>query len=248
MKPKDRLRDHEREEIIPIMKPLSKVALLTCATALFATSTFAQSNEEKRLQAAGEVLTEIMSTSDKAIPQELLENSQCAIVIPGMKKGAFIIGGKFGKGFFVCRSKSGQGWGSPAGVRVEGGSVGFQIGGSENDVVLLVMNKKGADRLLSSQFKLGGEASVAAGPVGRTSSAQTDAMMSAEILSYSRSRGVFAGLSLEGSTLRQDLDVNKELYGKTLTNKEIIEQNPKAPAAAKALISELNKYSPRKSK
>jgi SH3 domain-containing YSC84-like protein 1 len=216
---------------------------------LMAASTvvFAQSGEEKRLQAAGEVLTEIMSVADKAIPQELLEKSQCAVVIPGLKKGAFIIGGKFGKGFFMCRKANGQGWGSPAGVRVEGGSVGFQIGGSENDVVLLVMNKKGADRLMASQFKLGGEASVAAGPVGRTSSAMTDAMMSAEILSYSRSRGVFAGISLEGSTLRQDLDVNKELYGKTMTNKEIIEQNPKPPAAAKALMTQLNKYSPRKS-
>lgn len=207
----------------------------------------AQSAEEKRLMQAGDVLAEIMSVKDKAIPQELLEKSECAIVIPGLKKGAFIIGGKYGRGFFVCRQKDGTGWGSPATVKVEGGSVGFQIGGSENDIVLLVMNKKGAERLVSSQFKLGGEASVAAGPVGRTSSANTDALMTAEMLSYSRSRGVFAGISLEGSTLRQDLDANKDLYGKTLTNKEIIEQAPPPPAAAKKLLAELNKYSARKS-
>lgn len=212
-----------------------------------ASGLMAQSNEEKRLKAAGEVLEEIMAVKDKAIPQELLEKSECAIVVPSLKKGAFIIGGKYGKGFFVCRQKSGTGWGSPASITIEGGSVGFQIGGSENDVVLLVMNKRGVDRLLSSQFKLGGEASVAAGPVGRTSSANTDAFMTAEILSYSRSRGVFAGISLEGSTLRQDLDANKDLYGKTMTNKEVIEQNPKAPAAAAKMLAELNKYSARKS-
>ncbi len=212
----------------------------------FGGAALAASNEEKRLDRAGEVLTEIMGTADKAIPQELLEKSECAVIIPGLKKGAFIIGGKYGRGFFTCR-KPNVGWGSPAAIIVEGGSVGFQIGGSENDVILLVMNKKGAERLLNNQFKLGGEASVAAGPVGRTSSAQTDVLMTAEILSYSRSRGVFAGVSLEGSTLRQNLDGNKELYGKTMTNKEVIEQNPAAPAAAKKLLALLSKYSARKS-
>ncbi len=212
------------------------------------TTLFAQSNEEKRLKAAGDVLHEIMEIRDKAIPQELLDKSECAVVIPGMKKGAFIIGGKYGKGFFTCRNLNGDGWGSPASVIVEGGSVGFQIGGSENDVILLVMNKKGANRLLNNQFKLGGEASVAAGPVGRTTSAQTDILLTAEILSYSRSRGVFAGISLEGSTLRQDLDSNKDLYGKTMTNKEIIEGNPKPPAAAATLLADLSKFSPRKAK
>lgn len=224
---------------------MKKIALVGL---IFAGGLFAQSNEEKRLKAAGEVLKEIMDVADKAIPQDLLDKSECAVVIPGLKKAAFVIGGKFGRGFFTCRNKNGDGWGSPAGVSVEGGSVGFQIGGSESDVILLVMNKRGADRLLSSQFKLGGEASVAAGPVGRTSSAQTDALLTAEILSYSRSRGVFAGLSLEGSTLRQSLDVNKDLYGKTMTNKEIIEGNPKPPAAAGDLLGALNKYSPRKAK
>lgn len=211
-------------------------------------SIFAQSNEEKRLKAAGDVLHEIMEVREKAIPQDLLDKSECAVVIPSLKKGAFIIGGKYGKGFFTCRNVNGDGWGSPASVIVEGGSVGFQVGGSESDVILLVMNKKGANRLLNNQFKLGGEASVAAGPVGRTTSAQTDIMLTAEILSYSRSRGVFAGISLEGATLRQDLDGNKDLYGKTMTNKEIIESNPKPPAAASGMLGDLNKFSPRKSK
>lgn len=211
-------------------------------------SIFAQSNEEKRLKAAGDVLHEIMEVREKAIPQDLLDKSECAVVIPGLKKGAFIFGGKYGKGFFTCRNASGDGWGSPASIIVEGGSVGFQIGGSESDVILLVMNKKGANRLLNNQFKLGGEASVAAGPVGRTTSAQTDILLTAEILSYSRSRGVFAGISLEGATLRQDLDGNKDLYGKTMTNKEIIESNPKPPAAASGMLGDLNKFSPRKSK
>lgn len=223
------------------MKHISALLALGCALSLSA-----ESNGEKRLKAAGDVLHEVMQIKDKAIPQELLDKSECAVIIPGLKKGAFIFGGKYGKGFFTCRKSDGTGWGSPAGVTVEGGSVGFQIGGSESDVILLVMNKKGADRLLTSQFKLGGEASVAAGPVGRTSSAQTDALLTAEILSYSRSRGVFAGLSLEGSTLRQDLDVNKELYGQTMTNKEIIAGDPKPPAAGKLLLADLNKYSPRK--
>ncbi len=218
-----------------------------CLLAAMSASLLAQSDELKRLERAGEVLTEIMGVADKAIPQELLDKSECTVIVPGMKKAAFILGGKYGKGFFVCRKDSG-GWGSPAAIIVEGGSVGFQIGGSENDVVLLVMNKRGVNRLLSNQFKLGGEASVAAGPVGRTSSAQTDVLMTAEMLSYSRSRGVFAGLSLEGSTLRQDLDGNKDLYGKTMTNKEVIEQNPAAPKQAQKLLALLGKYSARQSK
>ncbi|MDX2267799.1 MAG: lipid-binding SYLF domain-containing protein [Bryobacter sp.] len=214
--------------------------------ALVGSLAFAQKEESERLEAAADVFQEIMGVSDKAIPQELLDKSECAIVVPGLKKAAFVFGGKFGRGYFVCR-KAGGGWGSPASIRMEGGSFGFQIGGSEMDVVLLVMNKKGADRLLSNQFKLGGEASAAAGPVGRTSTASTDAYMTAEMLSYSRSRGVFAGISLEGSTVRQDLDANRRLYGKTLTNKEIIETNPAGPAAAKKLVGVLNKYSARKS-
>jgi lipid-binding SYLF domain-containing protein len=163
-----------------------------------------------------------------------------------MKKGAFIVGAKYGRGFVTCRKEGGVGWSAPGGVRVEGGSVGFQIGGSETDVVMLVMNERGASRLLSSKFTLGGDASVAAGPVGRSVTAQTDATMRAEILSWSRSRGVFAGISLQGATLRQDEDANTGLYGKKITNREIVTANTTPPADAAPLLAALNKYSSRK--
>jgi SH3 domain-containing YSC84-like protein 1 len=200
----------------------------------------------KRLRTAGVVFTEIMGTPDKGIPQELLESSQCLVIVPGMKKAAFIVGGNYGRGFMMCRHASGLGWSAPAGVKVEGGSVGFQIGGSETDVIMLVMNKRGAEKLLSSKFTLGADASVAAGPVGRTSSAYTDAKLHAEILSYSRSRGAFAGISLDGATLRPDHDANGELYGKKLTNEQIVMGTIKSPAAGAKLTAELNKYSARK--
>jgi lipid-binding SYLF domain-containing protein len=184
-----------------------------------------------------------MSATDKAIPRDLLQKSQCLVIVPGVKQGAFIVGGKYGKGFISCRRHLGSGWSAPAGVIVEGGSFGFQIGGSETDAVMLVMNERGAEKLLSSKFTLGADASVAGGPVGRSSSADTDAKMQAEILTYSRARGVFAGISLDGATLRPDKDANAELYGSELTNKGIVMGNSNAPASASALIAELNKYS-----
>jgi lipid-binding SYLF domain-containing protein len=161
-----------------------------------------------------------------------------------MKKGAFIIGAKYGRGFISCRKASGQGWTAPGAVRVEGGSVGFQIGGSETDVIMLVMNERGKDKLLASKFTVGGDASAAAGPVGRTAAAQTDAQMRAELLTYSRSRGLFAGVSLDGATLRYDADANKNLYGRQISNREIVNNDVPAPAAATDLIGLLNKYSP----
>ena len=165
----------------------------------------------QRLDEAVAVFQDIMATPDRSIPQDLLDNAHCIVIVPGLKKGAFIIGGKYGKGFISCR-RQGGGWSAPGTVRVEGGSLGFQIGGSESDVVMLVMNERGAAKLLSSKFTLGGEGEVAAGPVGREASAQTDAKMHAEILSWSRARGVFAGISLQGATLRQDLDDNAVMY------------------------------------
>ena len=199
-----------------------------------------------RLKTSAAVLTEIMAAPDKGIPQELLESSECIVIVPGMMKGAFIVGGNYGRGFLLCRQPSGSGWSAPAGVKMEGGSVGFQIGGSETDVIMLVMNKRGAEKLLSSKFTLGADASVAAGPVGRTSSADTDLKMHAEILTYSRSRGVFAGVSLDGATLRPDDESNAELYHTKRTNQEIVMGNTKAPAAASQLREELNRYSARK--
>ncbi|HYL75237.1 MAG TPA: lipid-binding SYLF domain-containing protein [Bryobacteraceae bacterium] len=220
---------------------LTHVALLSLGAGLL----FGASDAPKRLDAAADVITEIMASPDKGIPQDLLDKSECVVVVPGLKKGAFIVGGKYGKGFMLCR-KAGAGWSAPGSIRVEGGSFGFQIGGSETDVILLVMNQGGVKKLLSSKFTLGADASAAAGPVGRTSSAATDAQMHAEILTYSRARGLFAGVSLEGATLRPDDDWNKELYGKAMTNQEIVTGNTQPPAAAKSLMSALNKYSSRR--
>ncbi|MCC7237820.1 MAG: lipid-binding SYLF domain-containing protein [Bryobacterales bacterium] len=201
-----------------------------------------------RLDKAAVVFDEVMGISDKAIPQTLLDKSECVVLVPGMKKGAFIFGAKYGRGFISCRGTGGAGWSAPGAVRVEGGSFGFQIGGSETDVIMLVMNERGVDRLLRSKFTLGGDASVAAGPVGRSASAQTDAMMTAEILTWSRARGVFAGVSLQGATLRQDISVNADLYGKAYENSQIVKSGLEAPEPAKKMISLLTKYSARKSR
>lgn len=220
---------------------ITKVAFLTLSAGLL----YGANDAVKRLDDAADVISEIMSAPDKGIPQDLLEKAQCVVVVPGLKKGAFIIGGKYGKGFMLCR-KAGAGWSAPGSVRVEGGSIGFQIGGSESDVVLLVMNESGVKKLLSSKFTVGADASAAAGPVGRTSTAETDAQMHAEILTYSRARGLFAGISLDGATLRPDDDWNKELYGKKTTNQAIVLGNTPAPAGAAKLISVLNKFSSRK--
>ena len=199
----------------------------------------------ERLGEAASVFTEIMATPDNGIPQELLETAHCIVIVPNLKTGAFIFGAKYGKGYLFCRNKSGSGWSAPGTVRIEGGSVGFQIGGSTTDLIMLVMSERGADKLLSSKFTLGAEGSVAAGPVGRTATAQTDAQMHAEILSWSRSQGVFAGLALEGATLRQDLDDNATLYGKKLTNRDIVTHGRAAPKSAAPLLALLNKYSVR---
>ena len=199
-----------------------------------------------RLNASDEVLNDIMRAPDKGIPQDLLEKSQCVVIVPGVKKGAFIFGGKYGRGYILCRASSGKGWSAPGGVTVEGGSFGFQIGGEETDAVMLVMSKRGAEKLLSSKFTLGGDASVAAGPVGRTSSADTDLKMQAEILTYSRSRGVFAGISLNGATLRPDKESNKELYRNSHSNQQIVMGKTVPPRAASALRADLAKYSLRR--
>jgi lipid-binding SYLF domain-containing protein len=219
---------------------------LIAAVAMGAGLLCAQSDATKRLQAATDSFKEVMGTPDKAIPQDLLNKAQCIVIVPGLKKGAFIVGAKYGKGFVACRRKDGVGWTAPAAVRVEGGSVGFQIGGEETDVFMLVRNQKGMDRLLTNKFTLGGDASVAAGPVGRTTQAETDAALTAEILTWSRSRGIFAGISLSGATLRPDPDWNTEMYGRPITNREILTSGIAAPASATALLAELNRYSSRK--
>lgn len=207
----------------------------------------AQTDAAKRLETSADVLREIMDVADRSIPQKLLDKAECVVVVPSLKKGAFIFGAKFGRGFVSCRKQE-AGWGAPGGVRVEGGSFGFQIGGSETDVVMLIMNERGAKRLLDTKFTLGGDASAAAGPVGRTATAETDAMMTAEILTWSRARGLFAGVSLQGATMRSDQDANSELYGSKLLNKDIVLSDRAVPEASKKFHELLNKYSSRRAK
>ena len=196
-----------------------------------------------RLGEAAAVFSEVMATPDKGIPQDLLDKAHCIVIVPSLKMAAFLVGGKYGKGYISCRNKGGSGWSAPATVRIEGGSFGFQIGGSTTDLIMLVMSERGADKLLSSKFTLGAEGSVAAGPVGRTATAQTDVQMHAEILSWSRSQGLFAGVALEGATLREDLDDNATLYGSKLANRDIVTNGRAAPQSAAPLMALLNKYS-----
>jgi lipid-binding SYLF domain-containing protein len=186
----------------------------------------------------------MMHASDHGIPQDLIDKARCVVVIPGMKKAGFIFGAKYGRGFAVCRHHGGVGWSAPAAMRVEGGSVGFQIGASDTDVVLLVKGDKGMKHLLADKFTIGADATAAAGPVGRAASAQTDAELHAEILSYSRSRGLFAGISLEGATLRPDEESDHELYGRDVTNREILTGEFKTPASAMKFEHALNRESP----
>jgi lipid-binding SYLF domain-containing protein len=228
---------------------MKRAAILAVIAAASLLAKDRASETNARLQEASTVFSEIMGAPDKGIPKDLLENAHCIAIVPSMKKGAFIVGAKYGKGFISCRKSARGGWSAPGAIRIEGGSFGFQIGGSETDLILLVMNARGAERLLSSKFTLGGEGDVAAGPVGRSASAQTDAKMTAEILSWSRSRGVFAGLSLQGATLREDSDDNAAMYGrKHLTNRQIVESGRKAPSGGASLLAQLNRYSPREAK
>jgi SH3 domain-containing YSC84-like protein 1 len=223
------------------MKRFNNIAL--AATFLTAASAFANTQDDvaKRLDNARSVITEMMKADDKGVPQDLLMNAHCVIVIPNLKKAGFIVGGQYGKGYASCREKN-RTWTAPAAVRIEGGSFGLQIGAAETDLILLVMNDNGMKHLLESKFQIGGEATAAAGPVGRDVSARTDAMMKAEMLTYSRARGIFAGISLQGSTLRQDLDDNTALYGKSLENKEILSGSVPVPAGAKEFRATLGKF------
>jgi lipid-binding SYLF domain-containing protein len=202
----------------------------------------AETSPDKRLENAMLSFREIMHEPDKGIPRDLFDKAQCIVIIPGVKKAAFIVGGKYGRGFVSCRRGGTGRFGAPAAVRIEGGSYGLQIGGSSTDVFMLIMNESGMKKLLSDKFTIGGEAEAAAGPVGREASARTDVLLHAEILSWSRSRGLFAGLSLEGSTLRPDEGENEKLYGRKISNQQILEGDLKVPPAAQPLIAELNRY------
>lgn len=202
---------------------------------------------EDRLDASADTLTDMMKASDKGIPQDLLDKAKCVVVVPGMKKAGFIIGADYGRGFAACRRAGGVGWTAPAGVRMEGGSIGFQIGATETDIALLVMNDGGMRHLLADKFTIGADATGAAGPVGRDITAKTDVSLQAEILSYSRTHGLFAGISLQGATLRADGTANKELYGRDATNHEILTGDFKTPEMARRFIRALNRESPERS-
>jgi lipid-binding SYLF domain-containing protein len=219
------------------------LARLTLTLLLSATVGFAADDATERIGDAKAVFEEIMSSQDKGIPRDLLAKAHCVVIVPAVKRGGFIVGAQYGKGVATCRNPQGAGWTGVSTVRMEGGSFGLQIGGGETDVVMMVMNETGANKLMKSEFTLGGEGAAMAGPVGRSATAETDAYLRAEILSYSRSRGLFAGLVLKGATLRSDDKDNETLYGKAVRHEEILRGRVQAPAAAATLLDTLSKYS-----
>lgn len=225
---------------------MRKSILILCLGFVAATAVYAANKEQKRLINSGDVMAEIMGVPDN-IPHDVMQKAECVIVFPSVLKAAFVVGASYGRGAMVCRTgKDFNGpWGAPAMYALEGGSVGFQIGGEATDLVLLVMNQQGASSILESKVKLGGDASIAAGPVGRDAAANTDAFMRAEILSYSRTRGAFIGVSLEGSTLRPDDDATADVYGRKLTAKQIIlGGKTRIPVSGRHLVAVLEKNSP----
>jgi SH3 domain-containing YSC84-like protein 1 len=218
---------------------------MTLAILLMLACTGAAFGSETQLEKAANVFQEVMNTPDRGIPQDLLGRAVCVGIVPSELKAAFIFGGTYGRGVLVCRKHGNGAWGAPSEFGLGGGSFGFQIGGKATDVVFLVMNEAGARKLVADKVKLGAEVSVAGGPVGRTAQGATDAELHAEILSYSRTRGLFAGLSLSGSVFRTDHDGNRRLYGRSVTSKDIlIRDEVKAPPEAAALDRELDRYSP----
>lgn len=230
------------------MKSLSKLLGIGCMVAGMTAGMYAAdaddkntSTEVKRVQSAATVLDEIMSTPDKGIPKEILESAKCVAVVPSMIKGGFILGARYGKGVATCRT-SAAGWSAPAPITIAGGSWGLQFGGEAVDLVMLVMNDKGMQNLLASKFKLGAEGSAAAGPVGRQAEANTDWKMRAEVLTYSRARGVFAGLELNGAVIKQDDDDTRVLYGKLVPFKTILAGGVSAPAGTHRFVATVTKY------
>ena len=224
------------------MRPLlaSLLLILLVASAAFGD----RSDGVKRLQRSTEVLQEIMKAPDKGIPGDLLDKAACIVVVPGLKKGGIGLGAKYGKGELICRTADRK-WSAPLFITIEGGSIGLQLGFTQIDVIMLIMNHKGVDKLISDKFTIGADASAAAGPVGRQTSASTNARMDAEILTYSRAKGLFAGVSLDGATLRPDKDDNRSFYGKEIDPKSIISGEVPVPPEARPLASALSWQSPR---
>ena len=203
-----------------------------------------RSDSIHRIESAEEVLQEVMQSPDKGIPRDLMQKAHCVGIVPSLKRAGFIVGAKYGKGIVSCRTAEGSGWSAPAMIIIEGGNIGLQIGLGETDVVFTVMNASGENRLMKDKFTIGGEAAAMAGPVGRDAQAQTDALMRAEILSWSRSRGVFAGVSLDGASLRADNDDNEALYGSRVRQQEVLHGHVIPPGIAGKLYDELNSYAP----
>jgi lipid-binding SYLF domain-containing protein len=234
------------------MKPRILLAFLLGIGLIYAENPEAKTSEAKpddtaekvieRSHESANVLDQIMATPDDAIPRALLLKARCVALIPGVKKAGFVFAGKYGKGFLSCRGADGVSWLGPSALRLEGGSFGFQVGGSSTDVILLVMNQEGVEKLLESKFTLGADAAVAGGPVGRSAQVQTDAQMHAKILAYSRSRGLFAGLSLDGATLRPDVEANRKLYGSDIPAQKILAGEAHPPESARGLLETLAKY------
>ncbi|HEX9119083.1 MAG TPA: lipid-binding SYLF domain-containing protein [Terriglobales bacterium] len=222
------------------MKRIMIAAVLVVGLASFAVASSGRSDDIERIQNATQVFREIMATPDKAIPRELLESAKCIAIIPGEKKAALVVGASYGKGIATCRTA--VGWSSPLFVALGGGSVGFQIGGSSTDVVMIFMNEKGLQSLLSDKFKIGADATAAAGPVGRHAAADTDAKMNAEILTYSRSKGLFAGVSLNGAVVQADQTGNHAMYGGNVNRREILNGSVRVPEAAEPLLKEIAQY------
>jgi len=229
------------------MRLLGKLTALSVLLAAMSFTLYAKDSDEKtsdelkRIDAAANVLEEVMGAPDKGIPKEVLESAKCVAVVPSMIKGGFIVGARYGKGVATCRTSNG--WSAPAPISIAGGSWGLQFGGEAVDLVMLVMNDRGMEHLLSSKFKLGAEASVAAGPVGRQAEANTDWKMRSEVLSYSRSRGVFAGLELNGAVVKQDDDDTSKLYGKDVSFKSILTGQIPPPQGSERFLATVRKYS-----
>jgi lipid-binding SYLF domain-containing protein len=220
---------------------LKTLTLVAASAAMITPGLWAQEDTpDHRLREAADVFHEVMAAPDKAIPSDLLEKAQCVVIVPGLKKGAFLLGGEYGRGFAVCRHEGR--WGGPAAIKFGGGSFGAQIGVESTDVVMLVMDRKGMEKLAGDKFKIGADASAAAGPVGRTAKADTDASLHAEILSYSRAHGVFAGVSLEGTVVSKDGEEDHKLYGHDVSNRAILMGEVERPAVASGLTEELDRY------
>ncbi|HEY1754163.1 MAG TPA: lipid-binding SYLF domain-containing protein [Bryobacteraceae bacterium] len=226
------------------MRLLALLTTLFVAGGAFGADTNGVDEHTKRIEDSATVLSEIMDAKDRSIPRDLLQKAHCVGIVPSLKRAGFIVGAKYGKGMITCRLGEGVGWSAPSTIRIEGGNFGFQIGLGETDVIFVVMNAKGEEDLMRDKFTIGADASIMAGPLGRSTAAETDAMMRAEILAYSRSRGIFAGIALEGATLRPDNDDNRKIYGMPVMQAELLQGKVHPPGAADPLYAVLNRYAP----